>query len=193
MGNDDVRKFFEGAAAPAAVPAPVAPPPPEPKEAVDADKLAEEAVQAAPLDPHDAYLKELERLKVSKEEAAKIVDAMLFKGFYEEDVPLTKKVKIKLRTRGQDAVDRLNQAIDRIDPKYNGTLYSLIAEYNLSASLVAYGPHAFDPSTEEGFERTRKYVKSLPTPVFQLLATKLSKFDEKTMVVMTEGAVESFF
>lgn len=207
MGNPDIKNFLtppgEAPEAHRGIPMPVAPtsaapampPPPvqETKEEADVSKLVEDTVTNPPMDANEAYLKELERLKVSQTEAAKIVDAMLFKGAYEEEVQVTKKLRVKLRTRGQEAVDRLNHAIDKADPKYNGSLYGLIAQYNLAASLIAYGPYNFDPSTDEGFEKTVKYIKTLPAPIFQLLCTKLSKFDEKCMAVMTEGAVENFF
>ncbi len=168
------------------------PPPPASAEDAATETAVSEALALPPSDPQEDFLKQLERLKITKDTAAQIVDAMLFKGFYEEEIPLTKKVKVKFKTRGQEAVDRLNTEINRIDPKFNGTLYSLVAEYNIAASLVAYGPYQFDGSTDEGFEKTLKYIKALPTPVFQLLANKLSKFDDKTMTVMSEEAT-SFF
>lgn len=209
MQNEDVRRFIGDIGMPGNIPQQAARPeflgypnppapaltPPAPQSVPEqaAETQAEAAVAKPPEDPNEAYLKELERLKISKAEAAKIVDSMLFKNMYEEDVQLTKKLSVRFRTRGQEAIDRLNAALEQRDVKFNGSVYALIAEYNIAASLVQYGPHTFDPTNDEGVERTRKYIKSLPSPVFGLIATKLSKFDEKCSAVMTEGAVENFF
>jgi hypothetical protein len=202
MGHPDIKKFLSEINGPLPTPVAVAagtPIPPAPfventPPAATLEELAEEAIKAAePISPQDRYLKDLEKLGVSRDEASRIVDTMLFGGVYEEEIVVTKKLKVKFRTRGQDAVDRLNQAIDKINPQFNGSLYSIVAEYNLAHSLAAYGPHAFDTKTDEAFDRVHKYVKALPSPVFQLLASKLSKFDQKLTTIMAEDVVASFF
>ncbi len=141
----------------------------------------------------ELYIEALEEAKISMDEAAKIVDAQIMQGFYEEDVKITKKLTLRFRTRGQDAADRLNNEITKQNPSFNGVLYSLVAKYNLAASLVRYGPHSFDPSTDEGFRVSLDYItKKIPLPLYQLIVTKLAQFDEKLSLVMREAA-SSFF
>lgn len=210
MSNPDLASFLKGAGVP--VPPPAAfgavspppstlpqtatPPPPAPVAAApDAPPAPElEAAPEAPADPKEKYLAKLKEMNVSKEQAAQIIDAMIMNGLYEEEVAVTKKLRVKFRTRGQDAADRLNKALNDENPQFTGSVYSLIAKYNLAASLVQYGPHKFDPSTEDGFKHTMEYIRTkIPQPVYTVLVTKLSKFDEKLAAVMTEGAVEDFF
>jgi hypothetical protein len=215
MGNPDLARFLSdmpgrtsvglpstgtSGFGPTTVVTPVAPPAPPaavaaaPAAVPDLTAADEEAaLKVAPVDPKAKYLQDLERLKVTKEEAARIIDEMLFQGGYSEEMQVTKKLKIKFRTRGQKAVDRLNKAIDSVNPQFNGSLYSLIAEYNLAHSLIQYGPHLFDSVSDANFDAALIFIKSLPSPVFQVLATKLSKFDEKLATIMTEGVVEDFF
>ncbi len=183
-----------GSMAPAAAfQAPAAPPAPQPVTQDAAQAQVEATLASRPEDALSKYWEALSEIKVSKDEASRIIDSMLFQGFYEETFKVTSKLAVTFRTRDQKAVDRLNNAMQEQDPKFNASVMNLVQQYNLASSLVRYGPHAFDTASEDGFETSLKYVKKLPFPVFQLLATKLSKFDEKLATIMTEEAVSSFF
>lgn len=199
FANPDVAKFFNQPA-PGEPQVPAAPPAPDSEVKAEAPRPSAPAMELdadleVPVeDPKEKYLKDLAALGVTKDQAATIIDAMVFQGFYEEEVQVTKKLKVKFRTRDARAADRLNEVVNKENPQFTTFLYALIANYNLAASLVGYGPHAFDPSTDEGFEKTLRYVKSrIPLPVFQLLVTKLSQFDEKLTTIMRDGCVENFF
>jgi hypothetical protein len=199
LRNPDIAKFLHPSAPAPTPPAPTAvtqvPPPPEKEQLPNFPDVLDTVAEPAPLeDPKDKYLAELKRVGVTPEQAAQIIDAMLFQGAYEEDVQLTRKISVRFRTRDVHAADRLNEAINRDNPQFTNSLYTIIANYNLAASLVGYGPHKFDPSTEEGFNTSFKYITTkIPHPVYQLIVTKLSKFDEKLATIMKEGCVEDFF
>ena len=154
----------------------------------------QKSLEQSPEDRLAKYWKELDALGVTRDEAAKVIDQLLFKGVYQEEYRVNNKLTVTFRTRDQRASDRLAEAMDQHDPKFNGTLLNLVAQYNLAASLVQYGPHKFEGgTTEEGFTIALDYIKKLPFPVFSILATKLSKFDTKVATIMTEEAVSSFF
>lgn len=206
MNNPDLQAFLKGASIPAPPPAafaavsptaatlPQTATPPAPVVAAPEAPPVPELEPEAPIDPKEKYLKRLEELQVSKEQAAQIIDAMITQGAYEETVAITKKLSVRFRTRGQDAAERLNRVLNIENPQFTGSVYSTIAVQNMASSLVQYGPYKFDPSTEEGFKVVMEYIRTkIPQPVYSVLVTKLSKFDEKLAAVMTEGCVENFF
>jgi hypothetical protein len=162
------------------------------------DVQAQETEEA--LHPKISYEELLKANGITKEEAAKIVDDVLFKGVYTEEVPVSKRVKAAFRTRNARDTIRTMQYLEVAKPIYENHFNEIVATYTLAASLERLGRDAFDfpkkdaptDKIEEAFQNRVSYVSGLPDPVLRLLYLKLGKFDEKIRVVLSEGAIENF-
>lgn len=145
-----------------------------------------------PLTKLEQYVEDLRTYELTIDDAAKIVDSIVTKFAYEEVVPVTRKLRVVLKTRTSEANLYLNDLLAEIKPQHDSTYFTVIAQANLAASLVRYGDHKLDPDTKEGFAASVRFMKKIPGPLFALLLEKLNRFDEKMKVVMREGCIENF-
>ncbi len=188
---------------------PIVPPKPTPaatgatKEALD---VAERTVAAETksveedLKPKASYEEKLRQLGITKEESARIIDAVLMQGFYSEEIPLTKTLRVRFRTRSARDTRRAQVYIERERPMYDQHYNELLWRQLLSASLEQLGNDKFEFPTRKDtpdhadklFEIRFNYVDSMPDPTFRLLLKKLGVFDTKISTVLEEGAIENF-
>jgi hypothetical protein len=168
-------------------------PAPDDPTVAQATAVAPEAVPEEKSD-YEVYIESLKELKLTTDQAAEIVDALITAGFYEETFQLNKKVTVKFRTRTQDTNNRIDKALADAKPEFNSSIMNVLAKYNLASSLVQYGKFTYKPYEDDAeFNKTLKFVERLPQPVFQLLIGELSKFDNKLQVVSNSAAVISNF
>jgi hypothetical protein len=198
----DVKKFFEGASSSTAEK------PSLPRQKIEKPikkkkKVTEEAdsppVEAAaesddirPKTSVERYKDNLSDFGLSEEEAMEIIDALVTRNTYDEEVKITKKLSVRFRTRTSKAMTRLNRALDDSRPQYDAAYYTVIAQHNLASSLVEYGDYILDPDTNDGYEQSLAFIESLPGPLFAILTDKLNSFDQKISAVMKEGCIENF-
>jgi|MudIll2142460700_1097286.scaffolds.fasta_scaffold00022_26 hypothetical protein len=150
--------------------------------------------------PVEDYRKYLEEHDISEEDAARIVDDLMTKGYYEEEIPITRRVSMKLRTREQRDVVRVQLAMQVQRPLFQDSMSELVSRYNLAASLAAYngkeyyfpGPTDSLERVDELFDERLKVVEKLAAAVFSRLTMSLAKFDRKVLAVMREGVAENF-
>lgn len=143
--------------------------------------------------PEKTWEQRLKEQGIDKEEAFKIIDAMLSKGFYERTYPLTKKTSVTFRTRSFEHQEIVQRAIENDTPQYMGTVSLLMSKYNLAASLVRMGKTTFERGEDGGdYTQAFKFLSKLPYMVFNALIQKLAKFDRLVLTVMDEGALENF-
>lgn len=191
---------------------PVVPPRPGPagaattgatKEALDAAErtiAAEMKTVEEDLKPKVGYEEKLRQLGITKEEAARILDAVLMQGHYSEEIPLTKSLRVRFRTRSARDTRRAQLFIERERPMYDQHYNELLWRQLLAASLEQIGVDRFEfPTRKDGPEKADalfdirfNYVDSMPDPTFRLLLKKLGVFDTKISTVLEEGAVENF-
>lgn len=180
-----------------------------PKELTPAQNLVE-GVQGEIKDSMDAaapvtelaqsYETVLASKKITIAKAHSIVDSMLEKGFYEEVMPVTKAVTVTFRTRTHNDYIRYLRALEMFNPKFAEEQAELQLRYFLAASLVAFKgvvlkhvPANADPdAVASAFDSRLEWIEKQPERVINLLATKLSKFDDMIHTVMSEGVVENF-
>lgn len=178
--------------------------PPPAKIPVGPDEIAlgaeAEAVEAE-LVPMRTYEDKLRDAGVTREEAAKIVDAIMMRGFWAEDVRITKSVLARLRTRG--SMDR-TRAINRVEaarPSYDAHYYDLMNKLLLAASLESFGAVKFahpardakPDEVEAAFDARFTYLDAvIADPAYQLLLRAFLRFEDKVRVVTQEGVVENF-
>jgi len=164
-------------------------------------RLAEQAQETEEaLQPKINYEEQLKAAGITKDEAARIVDNLLFKGCYAEEVPLSARVKVAFRTRQARDTARTLTYLEVVRPIYENHVNEVVSKHSLAASLERLGQDRFefpskDASTdkvEEAFQTRLTYINGLPDPVLRLLFLKLVKFDEKVRVVLQEGAIENF-
>jgi hypothetical protein len=166
-------------------------------------QLDEEASKdEAALRPMLTYEDKLAAAKLTREQAAQIVDAVLVRGFWAEDVPVTKTVRARFRTRSARDVRRANEMLEAqrwtIDAHYHDAMSRIM----LAASLEKFGDVALkhvpnprkatEAEVEKAFAERLAYVESLAEPAMRMLFAKLWKFDNRVSVALEEGTVENF-
>lgn len=159
-----------------------------------------EAVEAE-LVPMRTYEDQLRDAGLTREEAARIVDAIMERGFWSEDVKITKSVSARLRTRGSRDRTRAMDRIETARPAYDAHYYDLMNKLLLAASLESFGGMKFghpprDAKPEEievAFDARFRYLDAvIADPAYQLLMRAFLRFEDKIRIVTQEGVVENF-
>jgi len=154
----------------------------------------------ATLKPMASYEERLREVGVTREKAAEIIDAVLLKGFYAEDIALTKNIKARFRTRNARDTKRAQEQIETQRLTYDMHYSEALARLLLASSLERFADDAlkhhprnakFEDLEKAFFDRV-SYVDSLSDPALRLLLTKLSKFDRMISTVLEEGSIENF-
>jgi len=150
--------------------------------------------------PHEEWLEEIEEIKLSKADAARIVDSILSKGYYEESYKVNKTL-FSIKTRSTADADRAMEILHEQKPSSTAHYSHLVSRINLASSLVKFGTMTFPhtaPATnnrevldKEWRERYR-FITSLPAPIFYLLSQVLQKFDQKVALAGDARSIENF-
>jgi hypothetical protein len=188
---------------------PVIDPPKQPttgqtKEKLDAldDQLdAEASKDEATLKPMASYAEKLKAAGLTRDQASEIIDAVLLKGFWAEDIKVTSKIKVRLRTRNARDTKRAQEILEAqrftMDAHYSESWFRLL----LAASLEQFGDDKFVhpnyrkdtyDAIEKAYQDRITYVEGLPDPALRVLFSKLSKFDNRVAVALEEGSIENF-
>lgn len=150
--------------------------------------------------PRDQWEEELGFEELTQEGAAKILDAVITNGMYEETYRMGKLV-VKMRTRNTSDADRVIEAIQDFKPETNGTLSHLIARMNLAASISTFGDKEFNFSTpndgnrdqlEVEFTDRYNFLSNVPSQLFFSLTQILEKFDRRVQLACDPRAIENF-
>lgn len=150
------------------------------------------ADETIPLTPVELYRKRLTDTGISLSDAQMIYDNVLTKGYHEEIIPLKKGVRAVFRTRAYDDTMRLQQELEAAQPRLVLSQEDLVTRFNLAASLYEWKGEAIKHDGDDAFDAALAIVKKMPGPVFSLLAQALAKFDQKIMVIFSEGSAEAF-
>jgi len=161
-------------------------------------KEADEAEKS--LKPMASYEDRLKEIGVTREQAAHIVDEVLLKGSYSEEIPLTSRITVRFRTRLYRDTQRMQSYLEVARPTYEAHYNEIIFKYSLAASIVKFGSDVFDhpgrkasgEEIEKSFQTRLTFVENLPDVTLRLLYTKLGKFDNKIRICLEEGAIENF-
>jgi len=182
---------------------PGAPPSPT-KDALEAaeTRLDEDATKdEAALKPMATFEERLKEAGLSREKAAEIIDAVLLKGFYAEDIKITSTVKMRLRTRNARDTKRAQEILEAqrftIDAHYSEAWGRLL----LAASLEGFANDKFTHPNprkdafdviEKSYQERIAYVDGLPDPALRVMLQRLFKFDQRVSVALEEGSIENF-
>lgn len=205
MGNTDDARIGDFSRPPVDMPKKATAAPPSPtKDALDAaeTRLDEDASKdEAALKPMASFEEKLKDAKLTREKAAEIIDAVLLKGFYAEDIKITSTVKMRLRTRNARDVKRAQEILEAqrftMDAHYSESWGRLL----LAASLEGFGNDKFvhpNPrkdnyeTIEKAYQERITYVDSLPDPALRVMMQRLFKFDQRVAVALEEGSIENF-
>lgn len=203
MSSDDVKigDFSRPITTPPKAPA-VAPSPTRDALVAAETRLDDEAKRdEVALQPMASYEERLKQEGLSREKAAEIIDAVLLKGFYAEDIKVTSRIKVRLRTRNARDIKRVQEILEAqrfsIDAHYSEAW----TRFLLAASLEQFGEDKFaHPNVrkeaydvvEKAFQERVTYVDRLPDPAMRILFSKLFKFDRKVAAALEEGSIENF-
>jgi len=150
--------------------------------------------------PRDIWVEELEYEDMTQESAAKVLDAVITNGMYEESYKMGSMV-VRVRTRTTSDADRVIEAIQDFKPETSGTLSHLIARMNLAASIAQVGEKKFNFSPandgnqevlEQEFSERYNYLSRLPAQIFFSLTQVLEKFDRRVQLACDPRAIENF-
>jgi len=154
-----------------------------------------------PIEKAKSYDEILSENDISRTKATVIIDDLLTRGHYEEDIPITQSVYLTLRTRTHDDYRRYLRALELTNPRFVDEQREIQMRYFIAASLVSFKGQTFehpvqkvgsDRVIEKAFEARLEWISSQPEVVVTLIAMKLNKFDRMIQVVMSEGVVENF-
>jgi hypothetical protein len=144
------------------------------------------------LTPAEQYRKNLEKHKISLEDATTIYDGVLTKGYYEEYVRLKGNHRAVFRSRKYEDHLRLQTLLEMQKPQLAISQDEIISRMNLASSLYEWEGEVLKHETDDDFDAVMKIIMKLPAPIFSVLVRELSKFDEKIFAVFSEGAEENF-
>lgn len=182
------------------VPAPPASPTKEALESAEKRLDSDAAKDEAALKPMKSYEERLKEVGVTREEAAEIIDAVLLKGYYSKEYNITKKIKVKFRTRSARDTERAQDMLEA-SPLTMATHYNdKLGRYLLAASLERFGDDKLDHATrgankddiEKSYATRLNYVEGLGDPALRVLFNKLRVFDTMIATVLEEGTIENF-
>lgn len=169
------------------------------EEAVKLQEMLEE-LDSPRKTPRQIWEEELEYENISTTEAAKILDAVITNGMYEETYRMGKLI-VKMRTRNTSDADRVIEAIQDFKPETNGTLSHLIARMNLAASISHFGDTEFNFTApndgnrdvlEQEFTERYNFLSNVPSQLFFSLTQVLEKFDRRVQLSCDPRAIENF-
>jgi hypothetical protein len=161
---------------------------------IAAETLTERVIEEDELTPAEAYRKRLERADISLEEASRVFDDMISKGYYEKRVTIKSREAV-FRTRTYEDHLRSVAAVETLGPKYAATQQEIQSRHNLAASLVSWNGVTFKTASgdpEKEFAATMTALRRMPAPVYSLLLGELAQFDARMFLIFSEGAVENF-
>jgi len=169
------------------------------EEAVKLQEMLEE-LDAPRKTSRQIWEEELDYESITPNDAAKILDAVITNGMYEETYRMGKLV-VKMRTRNTSDADRVIEAIQDFKPETNGTLSHLIARMNLAASISHFGETEFNFTApndgnrdvlEQEFTDRYNFLSNVPSQLFFSLTQVLEKFDRRVQLACDPRAIENF-
>lgn len=169
---------------------------------VEAVKLREmiDEMDSPRKSPKQLWLEELEYENITPDAAAKILDAVITNGMYEESYKMG-SVVVRVRTRTTSDADRVVESIQDFKPETQGTLSHLIARMNLAASISQFGDKKFNFSPandgnqdvlEQEFSDRYNFLSRLPAQIFFSLTQVLERFDRRVQLACDPRAIENF-
>ena len=168
-------------------------------EAVKLQEMLDE-MEAPRRTPRELWVEELEYENMSQDAAAKILDAVITNGMYEESYKMGSMV-VRVRTRTTSDADRVIESIQDFKPETSGTLSHLIARMNLAASISQFGEKKFNFSPandgnqdllEQEFSERYNFLSKLPAQIFFSLTQVLERFDRRVQLACDPRAIENF-
>ena len=166
-------------------------------------KEAVEAIQKADAPPtqdeiQKNYEKGLELVGLTREDALRIMEDVLVRGFYEDKTKIG-SVPLVFRTRTYNDTVRMTRFLEAEAPTYQAGVQDLIARYNTTASLVRFGDRVFvvpedsdAKAVQDSFDERYKFLLAKPAVVMAKLMELVYKFDLKVASVFAEGAPQDF-
>lgn len=147
-----------------------------------------------------SYTEILKDNNILVNDAQAIVDDLMTKGYYSEDIQVTKRITVTFRTRSHNDYLRYNTALQILNPRFKQEEEELAIRYCLAGSICRFDKTNFEhpvPKTEDAevqrmFDARLDWIEKQPERLIALLAVKLNKFDQRIMVVMSEGVAENF-
>jgi len=152
------------------------------------------------LKPLKTYEDKLKAVGLDKTKAAVILDDVMLKGFYSEEIAVTPRVKARLRTRNARDTKRAQTMLEGMRLTYDSHYAESLSRILLASSLEQFGndqlPHpnrkAQDKDIEDAFTTRMSYVETMPDPALRIMFKRLMEFDQRVAAALEDGAIENF-
>lgn len=177
-------------------------PSPQSGDAAPEAGTTEDATDTAQkLSPLERWKKNLKAAELSEDRANAILDAIISKGYYEQDYKLLHgRLRVRFRTRSASTLRRVGDALDQVntnDPRVHNQvmgrllLIDSLAGYNRTTFVF---PPVSAPMDEQqmALKARADVVDALPAMVYEALMATLSRFDIQVAAACSEGDVEGF-
>lgn len=145
------------------------------------------------------YQERLKAADITETHAREVMDAVLFDGEYRETINLRENFPVVLRTRAYGDTLRLMRVMEAENPTFPVHVNDIIGRYNVCASLAQYGETVLIPqekqtavAMEKDFETRLQFIASLPEVAVSKLINLVSRFDNKIVIIFSEGSIEDF-
>ena len=143
-----------------------------------------------------AYMDYLDKNGITKEDIANVQEALFTTNNVEWQFNLFDKISVCFRIRPAWVDDYIIEILDSL-AEANGHVSNIrynnvVAECNLSASMVQYGDERYEIKTRVDLDNARERTRMLPFVIQNALVKKLSVFDRTVAVATSDWAIKNF-
>lgn len=139
----------------------------------------------------------LRDFKVNLSDLFAIIDSFLEKGYYEETHRI-KNFEFTIRTKKIYSVAHTNDMLDGSNYTLATTAGHLLLERTIASSLMYFKlgekgtAHIFQHETNEDDDKALEFIRSLHTPIYNILAKKVQRFELLTGLASRDEALDRF-
>lgn len=172
------------------------------RQGVTLDEARKRADEWLSLKPAERWEKNVMAAGMDVQEAERILDAVLEKGWWEKEYSLYRgRLKLTLRSRDFASNQRVAQAVDGVRTNDESVLYQTRMRTQLACSLLKYkdhtlvypGPNEVRARHEDAYLERAKFVDTeIQGPVADAVFQALADFDRRTYAALSEGADDGF-
>jgi len=195
MDTRAAKRPEKGARTPAAVAEEPALNAPQPMENSGETKL-EEAIKKYGDVTIASYMKDLADNGITENDILELLDTLITSGSAAYETELFGRIPVRFQVRPTWVNDHILKHVDQATQgeaqvslmRFN----TMVATYNLAASLVQFGKETYSVTKEKDFEKAVTRVKEMPYITQNALVNALSLFDKALAVATSDWAVKNF-
>lgn len=143
-----------------------------------------------------SYMKDLADNDITENDILELLDTLITSGSAAYETELFGRIPVRFQVRPTWVNDHILKLVDQATQgeaqvslmRFN----TMVATYNLAASLVQFGKETYTVTKEKDFEKAVNRVKEMPYITQNALVNALSLFDKALAVATSDWAVKNF-